>query len=1084
MNARAEPQKGKSAKTTLLAGLISSARRSAAQSERYTLQRARPLANARQIDYVLTGRSNDGDAQRKPPERRRTGETVNDASLDNVKVRPISEGTPKVLNPEPNSWNRPQQILGHRLPCPASPSMSGSTAKSVRFAQRRDTIDIQSSRSMGSLKRPSSHDIRSPIPKKRKIQSSTSNRNMVPMSKRDSISPSNRILGPIPKRDSRSPRGEKGVSTPIGRRDDGILPLEIRHESPDRTKNKKSKSSIFSLHAERKSRQNPHSSIQKEVQIGTAKIQDTTTQPTAKPAPSIDISRIHADASTDHERVLGELDVVPAANHAPQNVASKQIVSAPFAAKRKSRKRRGFSPFRIKLGYVVAVRFRRLSDGGNNCVLPLVEVEDSSFQLHQSHTCSSEPKFTKSYEVWSQPIPGRDDGLAMLGSWIKVAFPKTFLKLWQGVGDGKVSAKSLEGNIVSFLSNEPLTVGLLVDRSVTSTHPFLRVISDDSDNTGNSPSEMKKLRIEAQIRGESKVVVSIILKSPAVTSGAVESTVEQCPWVVRKRVLVSKASDKNPSKRKVPLFVGDGNDTHAQQEKNWRWVANHSTFEGPIRRDVTSVLVGEVVKMDVTPNATANEVTAAGTLAKVTIRQLWTPEQSQCGRSRGLHGLHLFTKSGQCANYFQAPIEDLIAIGKKSGNGSDEQAWRFNITDGESNTLVEDRCIASPSKTDRARDVQVSSFSRLSSSLLSVQRVNFELPLTVGQLSKGPSLVPSTGEAGRKSNDVSKGKKKKTSSPVVSVKVKKQRQMSKKEEDDGNIELEEAGCSRAVDFNLLRKKKWGLSKLSLTYTQPQIRESSLPRALEKAKKPEDVVAPKNGRAARANQRRMLKSLATLGSASSCVDRLAGRDREQELRFDKSFIHGWGVVSLALLRSNCPVYSHATWPVTTQFAEEHINAGDLIIEYRGELIRNAVADKREKEYEAARMDDYMFRIDANTVCDATIRGNVARYINASCDPNCYTQIITAGDNKRIVIYAKRDIPKGGELVYDYKFSLETDPEKRLICNCGAKMCKGFMNWVRLACLFSCDSSETALLIMIPLHSHRTEDFHDFSQKVQK
>ena len=119
-------------------------------------------------------------------------------------------------------------------------------------------------------------------------------------------------------------------------------------------------------------------------------------------------------------------------------------------------------------------------------------------------------------------------------------------------------------------------------------------------------------------------------------------------------------------------------------------------------------------------------------------------------------------------------------------------------------------------------------------------------------------------------------------------------------------------------------------------------------------------------------------------------------------------------------------------------------GDMIIEYRGEIIGNAVADKREQEYEKAKMDDYMFRIDSVTVCDATMLGNVARYINASCSPNCFTQIITAGENKRIVIYAKRDIHRGEELCYDYKFSYEDDQSKRIPCNCGSPMCRGFMN----------------------------------------
>jgi histone-lysine N-methyltransferase SETD1 len=164
---------------------------------------------------------------------------------------------------------------------------------------------------------------------------------------------------------------------------------------------------------------------------------------------------------------------------------------------------------------------------------------------------------------------------------------------------------------------------------------------------------------------------------------------------------------------------------------------------------------------------------------------------------------------------------------------------------------------------------------------------------------------------------------------------------------------------------------------------------------------------------------MVKSL---GTASTGVDRLAGRDREQHLRFGKSTIEGWGV-----------------------FAEEPINAGDLIIEYRGELIGHAVADKREREYEDANIPDYMFRIDAYTVCDATRLGNVARFINASCSPNCYTQIITANENKRIVIYAKRNIARGEELCYDYKFPIEMDPAKRIPCGCGSIECRGYMNW---------------------------------------
>eukprot|EP00537_Pseudo-nitzschia_pungens_P005411 CAMPEP_0172360378 /NCGR_PEP_ID=MMETSP1060-20121228/4417_1 /TAXON_ID=37318 /ORGANISM="Pseudo-nitzschia pungens, Strain cf. cingulata" /LENGTH=1053 /DNA_ID=CAMNT_0013082355 /DNA_START=239 /DNA_END=3400 /DNA_ORIENTATION=+ len=173
-----------------------------------------------------------------------------------------------------------------------------------------------------------------------------------------------------------------------------------------------------------------------------------------------------------------------------------------------------------------------------------------------------------------------------------------------------------------------------------------------------------------------------------------------------------------------------------------------------------------------------------------------------------------------------------------------------------------------------------------------------------------------------------------------------------------------------------------------------------------------------GRAARAKQRMLLRSVVAMGVD---VNTLAGR--ESNVRFDRSNIHGWGV-----------------------FTDVDIREGEMIIEYRGEWIGNAMAEKREKEYEAAKIgSDYMFRVDEHTVCDATKQGNVARFINASCAPNCYPKIIFLDGNKRIVVYAKRDVYAGEELTYDYKFDLEYDPDKRIPCICGAPECRGFLNW---------------------------------------
>lgn len=44
--------------------------------------------------------------------------------------------------------------------------------------------------------------------------------------------------------------------------------------------------------------------------------------------------------------------------------------------------------------------------------------------------------------------------------------------------------------------------------------------------------------------------------------------------------------------------------------------------------------------------------------------------------------------------------------------------------------------------------------------------------------------------------------------------------------------------------------------------------------------------------------------------------------------------------------------------------------------------------REKYYEKAGIADYMFRLGPNEVVDASVRGCRARYVNHSCDPNCF------------------------------------------------------------------------------------------------
>ncbi|XP_020268336.1 histone-lysine N-methyltransferase ATXR7 isoform X2 [Asparagus officinalis] len=173
-----------------------------------------------------------------------------------------------------------------------------------------------------------------------------------------------------------------------------------------------------------------------------------------------------------------------------------------------------------------------------------------------------------------------------------------------------------------------------------------------------------------------------------------------------------------------------------------------------------------------------------------------------------------------------------------------------------------------------------------------------------------------------------------------------------------------------------------------------------------------------GPSARTNRVKLRNLLAAAEGAEILkVNQLQAR--KKRLRFQRSSIHDWGLVAL-----------------------EPIDAEDFVIEYVGELVRCRISDLRECQYEKMGIgSSYLFRLDDGYVVDATKRGGIARFINHSCDPNCYTKVITVEGQKKIFIYAKRYIYAGEELTYNYKFPLE---EQKIPCNCGSKRCRGSMN----------------------------------------
>jgi SET domain-containing protein len=121
-----------------------------------------------------------------------------------------------------------------------------------------------------------------------------------------------------------------------------------------------------------------------------------------------------------------------------------------------------------------------------------------------------------------------------------------------------------------------------------------------------------------------------------------------------------------------------------------------------------------------------------------------------------------------------------------------------------------------------------------------------------------------------------------------------------------------------------------------------------------------------------------------------------------IRRKRSKIAGWGV------------YATTTIPKNKR-----------IIDYAGERITHQESLKREEKYLKGGAI-WCFTLNRRWVIDAGVGGNIARFINHSCKPNCYVEI----KNGTIWIRAARTIKPGEELSYNYN----TSGDAAIPCRC--------------------------------------------------
>ncbi len=133
-----------------------------------------------------------------------------------------------------------------------------------------------------------------------------------------------------------------------------------------------------------------------------------------------------------------------------------------------------------------------------------------------------------------------------------------------------------------------------------------------------------------------------------------------------------------------------------------------------------------------------------------------------------------------------------------------------------------------------------------------------------------------------------------------------------------------------------------------------------------------------------------------------------------------------------------------------FAKEAIAKGERIVRYKGTLRTHEEVDEEYGD-EDENGHTFLFTLNDDYVIDANVGGNVARWINHSCKPNCESEVEEngkgGGKKDRVYIQAMRAIKAGEELTYNYGITLDephTAKVKKLwACKCGAKKCTGTM-----------------------------------------
>ncbi|CAK5095199.1 unnamed protein product [Meloidogyne enterolobii] len=104
----------------------------------------------------------------------------------------------------------------------------------------------------------------------------------------------------------------------------------------------------------------------------------------------------------------------------------------------------------------------------------------------------------------------------------------------------------------------------------------------------------------------------------------------------------------------------------------------------------------------------------------------------------------------------------------------------------------------------------------------------------------------------------------------------------------------------------------------------------------------------------------------------------------------------------------------------------------------------ISKKKVKPWKDKEFQDY-FGKNFLFVVDAAKTGNIGRFLNHSCEPNCQIQhcLVDTHDLRFpwCAFFTTKFVKAGQEITWDYMYEIGSVANKVILCSCGSNNCRG-------------------------------------------